>query len=145
MSSFRDRSRPGELARAVLTGQDTAFLRFVAVGCTNFLVSFAVFRLALKWLPALEARAAVSQILSYAAGIAWSYAWNRTFTFRSRAAVAPQAARFVAVQMGFLLLSAGSVGWLVDRLGWPATPAWLLVMTVVTVANFLAMRAWVFR
>jgi len=124
---------------------DQTFARFALVGLSNFAVSFTVFRIAMALMPAVAMRAGLSQSLSYGAGIAWSYIWNRTFTFRSRSRVAPQVVRFIALQLGLLLISSAALFGLVDRVQWPATTCWVLVMTVVTLVNFVLMRTWVYR
>ncbi|MFO7654019.1 MAG: GtrA family protein [Candidatus Krumholzibacteriia bacterium] len=120
-------------------------VRFLLVGASNFLVAFAVFHLLLLAMPPLPVRAALSQLVAYALGVAWSYHWNRRFTFRSRDPAGPQAARFVAFQVAIALVSAAAVGLLVDGMGLPPTPAWLGVVASVTVVNYLGSRFWVFR
>ena len=122
----------------------TEAARFLVVGVSNTLLSLAVFRIALLALPAQGGRAALAQALSYGAGILWSWVWNRRWTFRSHAPAARSLARFTAVQLALLASSAGLVGWAVDLRGWPATPAWIVVLALVTAVNFGLQRGYVF-
>lgn len=119
-------------------------VRFLLVGATNTLLSYAVFRLGFGLLVGTPARAAVAQAVAYGAGIAWSFVWNRRWTFRSEAPVASSFARFGGVQLALLAASSALLGLTVDRLDWPATPAWILVLGAVTVANFGLQRRFVF-
>jgi putative flippase GtrA len=119
--------------------------RFVVVGASNALIGFAVFRACLATPVDVPFKAALSQLVTYAVGISWSFWLNRRWTFRSRGSVAGQAARFTFLQVCFALLSAGAIGLAVDHWGQPASISWLLVMSVVTVLNFLLSRFWAFR
>jgi putative flippase GtrA len=119
--------------------------RFLAVGLSNTVLSYALFRGCLWAIPDFWAKAGTSQLLSYGAGICWSYVWNRRWTFRSQGPAGSEAARFVALQIGMALISSALVGLLVDGLGlWP-TPSWIVVMGLVTLANYAGSRCWVFR
>ena len=130
------------LARRLL---DAPLGRFLVVGLTNTALSYGVFRLCLWLLPAFAVRASVSQLTSYGSGIAWSFAWNRAWTFKSRGSPAPQAVRFVTLQVAMMGLSSAAVGLLVDCFHlWP-TPSWVAVMGLVTLLNFAGSRYWVFR
>jgi putative flippase GtrA len=119
--------------------------RFLLVGATNFLVSYAVFVLAMWALPALTVRAMVAQALSYAAGIGWSFLWNRRFTFQSAGPASAQFRRFLVLQLALLAASSLAIGGLVDGAGLSANAAWLAVMTLVTLINYRLSRRWVFR
>jgi putative flippase GtrA len=119
--------------------------RFLLVGATNFLVSYAVFLLAMAALPALAVRALLSQALSYAAGIGWSFVWNRRYTFRSTGSASAQLRRFLALQLALLAASSLALWALVDRAGLNAHACWFGVMTLVTLVNYWLSRRWVFR
>ena len=118
------------------------FQRFVVVGVTNTAISYAVFRLMLFLLSDNSRKATIAQAVAYAAGVGWSFYWNRRWTFSA----APKGRfwRFLAVQVGCLISSSLVVGFLVDDIGVPATPAWIFVMAVITILNFLAVRFWAF-
>ena len=124
---------------------DAKFLKFVLVGLSNTLISYAIFALALRALPDIVWQALLSQVLSYSGGTLWSYYWNRRWSFRSRESIASEMPRFVAVQVLCLTLSAFLVGLAVDVLGFPATLSWIAVMGGIVVINFLLLRLWVFR
>ena len=124
---------------------DGSFPRFVAVGLSNFVVSFAVFRvlLALPW--SFQFKASLCQLASYAVGTIWSFIWNRSFTFRSKDPVLGQALRFVTVQASLALATALLIGLSVDVLELAATPSWLVIMSGATIVNFLVSKRWVFQ
>jgi len=124
------------------TGSELA--RFLAVGVSNTLLSFSVFRLGVDLVPPFGGRAAAVQALAYGAGIAWSFTWNRAWTFRSETPVAACLTRFGTLQLALLAASAALLGIVVDGLGCPPTPAWVGVMAAVTLANFALQRRWVF-
>jgi putative flippase GtrA len=134
-----------QLGSSLLREFDGSFPRFVAVGLSNFAISFSVFRalLALPW--ALEFKASVCQLASYAAGTIWSFVWNRRFTFRSKGLIPAQALRFVSLQTALALGSAALIGICVDALKLAPTPSWLVIMGGMTIINFLLSKRWVFR
>ena len=119
--------------------------RFVVVGLSNAVIGFSVFRACLATPIDLPFKAALSQLVTYAVGISWSFWMNRRWTFRTSGSVVPQAARFTVLQIAFALLSSAAIGLSVDHWGNAATPSWLGVMSVVTVLNFLLSRMWAFR
>ncbi|MET0795615.1 MAG: GtrA family protein [Polyangiaceae bacterium] len=119
---------------------ELSVLRFGVVGVSNTVIGYSVFRGAHRVLPA-----AVSQALSYLVGMLWSYYWNRRWTFKSQGNVASEAARFFSLQVGFLILSAGLLGLLVDHLGQNPTLSWLGVSVLCTALNFVASRFWAFK
>jgi putative flippase GtrA len=120
-------------------------VRFALVGCTNTLISFTVFRVMLCLPYASTLKVAASQLVSYGAGVAWSYCLNRVFTFRSKRAWGSQAARFVLLQASLAIGSSVVIGSLVERGGRDPSFVWFAVMAVVTAVNYAFSRAWVFR
>ena len=133
-------SSPPSLAQLLRTLSDVKVVRFGVVGVSNAVISFAAFWSAHHLMPAMGA-----QCVSYAVGMIWSYYWNRRWTFESQGQVASEAGRFFTLQIGFMLLSSGLLGLLVDRMHWPSGPTWLGVMVLITVLNFLASRFWAFK
>jgi putative flippase GtrA len=129
--------------RRALAYRDAMLGRFVLVGLSNTTISYSVFWAALH-LPMRGPRATVSQLASYGAGTAWSFVWNRRWTFQSDGHLGRQAARFLFLQAALAATSAALVGLAVDREQLPPTPSWLGVIAVVTVVNFLLSRSWVF-
>lgn len=119
------------------------FVRFCLVGLTNTAISYLAFALVFRFTKEVAAGAAIAQIVSYAAGILWSYVWNSRLTFSSSLS-ASGFWRFGVIQILLLAFSAAMMGLLVDTLHLPATLSWLGVMAVVTIANFLALRRFVY-
>jgi putative flippase GtrA len=118
--------------------------RFLLVGTSNLALSYAVFRGCLWVLPEVPLKATLSWFICYAAGVLWSFMWNRSWTFKSRGPVGQQAIRFVLLQVGMAVLSSALMGAAVDHWGLPLTPSWVLVAAVVTWLNFAGSRYWVF-
>ncbi|MFC0298378.1 GtrA family protein [Geobacillus jurassicus] len=113
--------------------------RFAVVGASNTAVDFAVFFL----LAAAGVPAAAAQVVSYGAGMANSYIWNRRWTFEvKRKANIGEFLRFLAVN-GLSLGASLGVLLVADRFA----PLWLAksVATLVGMAaNFAGSRYWVF-
>ncbi len=119
----------------------SAFQRFLVVGLSNTTVSFVVFRGAL--VVGLES-AALAQVLSYSAGICWSFFWNRSWTFRDSRPARYSIVPFVSVQASLLVATTVGLGIAVDLLQLPPTPSWIAVMAAATVANYSLCRGAVF-
>ena len=119
--------------------------RFLVVGMSNAVIGFTLFRICLAAPVDIPLKAAVSQLITYAVGITWSFWLNRRWTFQSQGSMAPQAAKFTALQIAFALLSSTAIGLSVDHWGNPATQSWLFVMAAVTLLNFALSRLWAFR
>ena len=115
-------------------------LRFVVVGISNAVLSYVVFQLCFAALGV----AWISQAIGYAAGIGWSFLWNSLWTFKTGTLSNRRFMRFVGTQLAFLVLSSVALGFAVDRMGWNSTVSWLAIMTVVTVANYVVSRSYVF-
>jgi len=144
MGSTSDRHRPPH-PHYLRRYFDAAFLRFMVVGVSNFLVSLAVFRGMLVLLSGSSLKGTLSQLASYAAGTIWSFVWNRRYTFRSSSRIGPQAIRFLLLQALLAVSSSILVGAGVDVLGLSPLPTWVVVMAAITIANYLGCRSWVFR
>jgi putative flippase GtrA len=115
-------------------------LRFVVVGVSNALLSYVVFQLCFAALGV----AWISQAIGYAAGIGWSFLWNSLWTFKTGSLSNRRFIRFIGTQVAFLVLSSVALGFAVDRMGWNSTTSWLAIMAVVTVANYVVSRSYVF-
>jgi putative flippase GtrA len=133
--------------------------RFAVVGCTNFVVSFAVFYLSFHYLPvqriaaALHSTAgggeihvggAVANVLAYLAGMINSFVLNRTWTFGASGDTAGQALRFAAVNAVTLSISTLTMFRFVDTLGYPSLLVWIPLTLVIMVLNYLGCRHWAF-
>jgi putative flippase GtrA len=135
----------GRLRTALLVSFDTRFARFLLVGLSNSFVSFCVFQGLLRLLHEGALAVSLCQLVSYTAGVAWSFFWNSRFTFRSHAPVAKQGLRFAVVQLFMAGASSAGVALCVDVLSWAPTLSWFVIMAPVTIANFLLSRYWVFH
>ena len=122
-----------------------SFARFICIGISNTIISFACFKFSLYVLPEFRSRTAFSQGAAYAVGTVWSFFWNRTWTFRSDGRVHSESIRFLILQIAMLLLSSFYMWIAVDLFGGSANINWLGVMFVITILNFSLMRAWVFK
>lgn len=112
------------------------FLRFAAVGGSNTALSVSTYVLAQgAGVPYLAAGA-----LAFALGAANGFVLNRRWTFRARGSVA----RYVAVQVGGLLLTTGLLRLFVEVAGMGSYAAYLLAIPLVTVTTFAANRTWTF-
>src|SRR5882672_949520 len=127
--------------------------RFALVGLTNFFVSLAVFylcyRLLLAWdVPALRndapGPAAVANAVAYLAGMINSFLWNRSWTFRARGKVVPQAVRFVVVNLVSLALGTAAMHIFVDQRGFPELAVFLPLAVVITLLNYCGSKLWAF-
>jgi putative flippase GtrA len=118
--------------------------RFLLVGLSNLALSYGVFMLGLRLFEGIAVRATLSQIVTYAVGTAWSYFWNRRWTFRSRAALAGEATRFVVLQIFCAVLSTSLVGLAIDALHLDPQLSWVGVVGAITVLNFVLAKVWVF-
>jgi len=119
--------------------------RFIIVGMSNAVIGFTLFRVCLATPWDVPFKAALSQLVTYAVGITWSFWLNRRWTFKSQGSVAPQALRFTLLQVSLALLSSLAIGLAVDYGGYPATASWLVVMAGITLLNFFLSRLWAFR
>ena len=119
------------------------FARFVVVGCTNFVVSFAAFYASYTYLP-LHGRGAVANVLAYAAGLVNSFVLNRIWTFRVEGRVGTHALKFVSLNAVTLAGSTAVVWLLVDRAGLPALAVWLPLTLAILATHYLGMKYWAF-
>lgn len=124
---------------------DGTLFRFIAVGFTNFFVSFSVFWLCLTTPFSFSLKASLSQLLSYSCGIIWSFYWNRRVTFKTTGSIIKQASRFISLQVFLGIVSVVLIGYMVDFLDGPPTLTWVVVMTAITIANYLLSKFWVFK
>jgi putative flippase GtrA len=121
------------------------FLRFLMVGASNFVISFVTFRVCLSIFAQSSFSVPASQLVSYGVGILWSFFWNRRLTFASRGHLGHQAARFITLQVVLGVLSAVLIAMGVQQLGLNPSVAWFIVMSVITIANFLLTKWWAFK
>jgi len=132
--------------RVALSGNWGAyrFFRFLLVGLSNALISFIVYLVMLALLPHAVGMTSLAQAIAYGAGTFWSYAWNRIWVFGSRNKVIKEGGRFLVVQVSLMLISMAAIGVAADGLGTDPVRAWIMVMAVITILNFLLLRWWTF-
>jgi putative flippase GtrA len=120
--------------------------RFVAVGCANFVVSFAAFYLAYRYLPlgAFEGRGAVANVVAYTAGMLNSFVLNRSWTFGAEGQIGTHAVRFAMLNAATLAASTLIVYVLVDRAGLPELAVWLPLTLAILATHYLGMKHWAF-
>ncbi|WP_054943008.1 GtrA family protein [Paenibacillus ihuae] len=121
------------------------FLKFNAVGLLNTLIDFAVFTL----LHSLGMINIPAQIISYSAGTANSFVWNRKVTFRDRNAGRNgsdrlQLLKFIVLNLVVLGISVLLMHLLTDSFGLQVLIAKVLVTFVTVIINFFGSRMWVF-
>ncbi len=120
------------------------FLKFNAVGLLNTLIDFAVFTL----LHSLGMINTPAQIISYSAGTANSFVWNKKVTFRDRNAGKGsdrlQLVKFIVLNLVVLGISVLLMHLLTDSFGLQVLIAKVLVTFVTVIINFFGSRMWVF-
>ncbi len=131
-------NRAGHIAAALQRAGGTQFVRFCCVGAANFLVDFCAYLALAAIMSIYPARA-----LSWALACLFSYAVNRSWTFRAGTSGVLPVLRFFAVNLcslglGLLLLYAFT------SLGCGKAPAFLLTIPFTLAANFLGYKLWVF-
>lgn len=120
------------------------FIKFGLVGGMNTAVDFVVYTLLM--LSGVHYLAA--QVISYTVGTVNSYVVNKLWTFKgagSKSGNRKEFIRFVAVNLGSLLLSLVLLYALKSGLGMPALLAKLLVTGVTVIVNYAGSKLWVFR
>jgi putative flippase GtrA len=133
-------------ARVPVEGLRHSLLRFIVVGCANFVVSFAAFYASYHYLPlgAAHGRGAVANVLAYAAGMINSFVLNRLWTFEAEGNVAVHAVKFAVLNAATLAASTIVVLVLVDWAGLPALAVWLPLTIAILTAHYLGMKHWAF-
>ena len=122
------------------------FLKFNAVGLLNTLIDFAVFTL----LHSLGMVNTPAQIISYSAGTANSFFWNKKVTFRDENGGSKdsfdrmQLVRFIILNLVVLGISVLLMHLLTDQLGIQVLISKVLVTFVTVIINFIGSRKWVF-
>lgn len=117
--------------------------RFLVVGAWNTAVGYLVFvGIALAAGDRLHHQ--VVLVLSFAVSVVHAYAMQRLLVFRTANAVAPEFARFVAVNLAALAVNAVLLEALV-RLGMGVIPAQLVATFGTTLLSFVAHQAWSFK
>lgn len=117
--------------------------KFIVVGITNTIISYCVFFIFYNFI--LAGSAFISQCISYAAGIFWSFTWNKSWTFSEKKHNWKTFIPFFIVQITLLLTSAFALSVAVQNLNWNVNFIWLCVMAIITIANFILSKFLVFK
>ena len=121
------------------------FIKFIVVGFSNFLVSYATFLVLISLMFKTSWSAGLAQAISYSAGIVWSFYWNGRWTFRVNSLQRSTFVRFLLWQLTLLALSSILIAVWVNQSSLAAGIIWILVMGPVTLLNFTGTRWFVFR
>ncbi|KAA8997129.1 GtrA family protein [Paenibacillus spiritus] len=122
------------------------FLKFNAVGVLNTIVDFAVFTV----LNSLGLFYTAAQVLSYSAGTANSFIWNKKITFRDQESSRNdrfdrgQLLRFIILNLCVMGLSLVLIRLLTDTLGIQVLLSKAAVTFITVIINFFGSRKWVF-
>lgn len=87
----------------------------------------------------------VANLCGYGCAVSISYFGNARLTFRTRAADAGQAARFLITSLGVLAFNQGLVWLLVERGGWDFRWAMVPVVVGSPILSFGISKLWAFR
>ncbi len=117
-------------------------LKFGLVGGSGYLINLGVFALLSG---NFGFQHTIAAILSFCVAVSSNYFWNRHWTFGpGEGPLHFQAARFVLVSVGALLLNLAMLELLV-RSGCGELPAQAIAVAVAMPFNFLGNRLWAFR
>ena len=96
-------------------------------------------------LPSVPVMVALSQIVSYASGMVFSYLLNNFWVFRGKRQPTGAVPGFIVSQLGLMMVSAASIATASHFVKARPEFIWVAVMAVITVANFIILRKWVFK
>lgn len=116
--------------------------RFSIVGIANTLIDAAFF---FALAQALAFHPLPAKWISYSAGLANSYYWNRRWTFQTEGPVRQAALRYAAVNLVGLLANAGLLTLALNTLHMPLPLAWLAATGGSWLWNFLGSKQLVFK
>ena len=122
---------------------DRRLIKFLVVGVSNAIVSYLAFLFSYHVI--IPGNILFSQPISYGVGIVWSYIWNRTWTFESTNKVKHEFHRFTVIQITLLVASTGFLYVVVDIGNINASVGWILVMSLITIANYYLTKNVAFR
>lgn len=97
----------------------------------------------------LHLSSAVSNVIAWAAAVAFAYVTNKPFVFRSHdwawKTVGPELSKFVGCRIGSGLIETGLIFLTVDLLGWNGNVMKLILSVVVVILNYVGSKLIVFR
>lgn len=118
-------------------------MKFAIVGVANTLLDFGIFTLLAEL---LSVDVYLSQLVSFLAGTANSYVFNRSWTFKSSQKFwSPVLIRFLLLNLVMLLFSSSLLWLFYQQLGLHKLVAKACSVVLSLVINFVINRLWVFR
>jgi len=121
----------------------TQVAKFVVIGMSNAIISYIVFIFFYNKI--LPGDGFFSQCISYAAGILWSFTWNKKWTFSEKTHSWVAFSPFLILQLLLLLLSAFLLTFAKHNLDWNISLIWVCVMATITIMNFVLTKHLVFK
>lgn len=121
----------------------TQLSKFVIIGISNAAISYVFFYILYN--NVLAGNAFYSQCLSYAAGIVWSFIWNKKLTFSAKENSWSSFFSFLIFQLILLVASAFLLVIAKENLDWNINLIWICVMAIITIINFLFTKYLVFK
>ena len=116
-------------------------LRFATVGVVNTLVGYAVIFLCMY---GLGLNPVISNIIGYGVGLITSFTLNRSYTFRSTAAVGPQVVRFLVFFAFAYLVNLGVLIGMTQYLGIGGGISQIVAGAAYSIVFFLLSHYFVF-
>lgn len=118
-------------------------MKFAVVGVANTLVDFGMFTLLAEL---LSVDIYLSQLVSFLAGTANSYVFNRSWTFKSSQKFwSPVLIRFLLLNLAMLLFSSSLLWLFYQQMGFHKLVAKACSVVISLAINFVINRLWVFR
>jgi putative flippase GtrA len=116
-------------------------VRFAAVGATSTSIYFG-----LLWLFTVETTLPLSvrATLAYGLGIAFNYAVQKSFTFRSRRQHQHAGPRYLLVHLGGMAINSTVLWFGVVREGWPYLPVQFAAIALTTIWSYAGQKFWAF-
>lgn len=118
-----------------------AAAKFIVVGLANNAVTFGGFIA----LTLLGVGPFAAMTITYAVGLAITFAGNRNWTFRHNGGLGPSSVRFLVVYGIGYFLNLLILWLLITLAGVPEIAAQLVAIIVLAVFTFVLMRLWVFK
>ena len=121
-------------------------LSYLFFGGLTTVVSFVTYTLLYR---CAGLSAAVSNVISWVAAVAFAYVTNKPFVFKSHdwsvKTVLPELGKFVGCRVGSGLLETGLIALTVDLLGWNGIVMKIIASVFVVILNYIGSKWLVFR
>lgn len=121
-------------------------LSYLFFGGLTTLVNFLVYYPLLNW---AHLAAALSNLIAWAAAVAFAYLTNKPFVFKSKdwsiKTVVPELAKFVGSRAVSGLLETVMIALTVDVLGWNGNVMKLITSVAVVIMNYVSSKLLVFK